>query len=60
MYNAREKVEEWRRDYNDVWPRSALGNATPEEFAAQIEPPKATPNRDLEAVNNGLAYSKSC
>jgi hypothetical protein len=33
-----------------------LSNATPKEFAAQIEPL----DRDLEAMKNGLAYSKSC
>jgi transposase InsO family protein len=58
--DARDKVEAWRRDYNDERPHSALGNATPTELAAQIEPPKAPLERDLEAVINGLAYSKSC
>lgn len=38
---------------------SVLGNATPEEYAAQVEPQKATLERGLEAVKNGLAYSKS-
>jgi hypothetical protein len=37
-------------------PHSSFGNAPLEEFAAQVEPPKATSDRDLEAVNNGLAY----
>jgi putative transposase len=58
--DAREKVESWRRDYNEERPHSSLGNATPEEFAAQIEAQKAALNRDLEAVENGLAYPKSC
>jgi putative transposase len=58
--DAREKVEAWRRDYNEERPHSALGNATPEEYAAQVEPQKATLDRDLEAIKNGLAYSKSC
>jgi putative transposase len=58
--DARDKVEAWRRDYNEERPHSALGNATPEEYAAQVEPQKATLERGLEAVKNGLAYSKSC
>ena len=28
-----EKVESWRRHYNDHRPHSALGNLTPREFA---------------------------
>jgi len=58
--DAREKVEAWRRDYNEERPHSALGNTTPEEYATQVEPQKATLDRDLEAVKNGLAYSKTC
>jgi putative transposase len=58
--DAREKVESWRQDYNENRPHSALGNATPEEFAAQIEHQKAVLGRDFEAVKNELAYSKSC
>jgi putative transposase len=58
--DARDKVEAWRRDYNEERPHSALGNATPEEYAALVKPQKAPPGRDLEAIKNGLAYSKSC
>jgi len=32
---ARETVEAWRRDYNEVRPHSALGNRTPQEFTAR-------------------------
>ena len=31
---ARETIEAWRRDYNEVRPHSSLGNRTPQEFAA--------------------------
>ena len=27
--DAREKLEDWRRDYNEVRPHSAIGNKTP-------------------------------
>jgi len=29
--DAREKIETWRRDYNEFRPHSALDNMTPEE-----------------------------
>jgi putative transposase len=32
LQDAKEKIESWRRDYNEVRPHSALGNRTPEEF----------------------------
>jgi putative transposase len=30
--DAREKIEEWRRDYNDWRPHSPLDNLTPNEY----------------------------
>jgi putative transposase len=35
LQEAREKIEMWRKDYNQVRPHSALGYQTPEEFAAR-------------------------
>jgi len=35
LQEAREKIEAWRRDYNQGRPHSALGYQTPEEFAAR-------------------------
>ena len=35
MEDAKEKIEEWRIDYNEHRPHSALGNQTPQEYAAQ-------------------------
>jgi putative transposase len=31
--DARQKIEQWRHDYNSYRPHSSLGNSTPEEFA---------------------------
>ncbi len=31
---ARETIEAWRRDYNEVRPHTSLGNRTPQEFTA--------------------------
>jgi hypothetical protein len=55
-----EKYGELPADENQKRPQSALGNTTPMEFAAQVEPQKALLDRDLEAIKNGLANSKSC
>jgi len=30
---ARETIEAWRKDYNEVRPHTSLGNRTPQEFA---------------------------
>ena len=32
---ARETIESWRRDYNEVRPHTSLGNRTPQEFTAR-------------------------
>ena len=32
LNDAREKIETWRRDYNEFRPHSALDNMTPEEY----------------------------
>ena len=35
LQDARQKIEAWRRDYNEFRPHSSLGDMTPNEFAAQ-------------------------
>ena len=32
---AQQRLEDWRVDYNSKRPHGALGNCTPEEFAAR-------------------------
>ena len=32
LQDAREKIESWRKDYNETRPHSSLGNRTPAEF----------------------------
>jgi putative transposase len=58
--DARDKVECWRQDYNENRPHSALGNATPEEYAAQVKPRKGLPDHGLAEDEKVLAYPKSC
>jgi len=38
--DARQKIEEWRRDYNQYRPHSSLGDSTPEEFAETTPEPE--------------------
>lgn len=38
IWDAREKVEAWRVEYNRERPHSSLGNQTPEEFRRSITP----------------------
>jgi len=41
LEDAKEKVEEWRTDYNTERPHSSLNNLTPEEFALKNGPSMA-------------------
>ena len=52
LEDAREKMEEWRRDYNQNRPHSSLGNVTPEEFAASGANLKALPETVPETNKN--------
>ena len=36
LQEAREAIESWREDYNDVRPHSALGGRSPSEYARNI------------------------
>jgi putative transposase len=35
--DAREKIEMWRKDYNEFRPHSSLGDLTPRQFTEQFE-----------------------
>jgi putative transposase len=37
--DARRRIEEWRRDYNEMRGRSSLGRLAPSEFRATINQP---------------------
>lgn len=38
VWDARQAIETWRREYNEQRPHSALGQQTPREFAAAFTP----------------------
>jgi putative transposase len=37
MEDAQEKIEKWRRDYNEFRPHSSLGDLTPRQFIDNLE-----------------------
>jgi putative transposase len=43
LWEAREKVASWRREYNQTRPHSSLGYETQEAFAASESAPPASP-----------------
>jgi putative transposase len=38
LADAKNRIEAWRRDYNEQRPHSALGSLTPRAFATQAHP----------------------
>jgi putative transposase len=54
LQEARERIEMWRRDYNQARPHSALGYQTPEEFAAQAAARGASPPTPLALLSKEL------
>jgi len=37
LAHAREIIEDWRRDYNELRPHKSLRNRTPEEFVRELK-----------------------
>ena len=58
LVEARERIEAWRIDYNQVRPHSSLGYQTPEEFAAKMAAAqgcgKDVPRRQRSALRPGF------
>ena len=57
--DAREKIEEWRKDYNQRRPHSALGYRTPEEFAQATATPSHGKDGDTPALENAARFPLS-
>jgi putative transposase len=47
IFEARRRADEWKTDYNEVRPHSALGYQTPKEFAEAF---KINPTSQLSAA----------
>ncbi len=54
LQEAREKIEAWRTDYNQVRAQSALRYQTPEEFATQAAAQGASPPTPLAPLPKRL------
>jgi ligand-binding SRPBCC domain-containing protein len=57
LADAREKLEHWRRDYNEHRPHSSLDDRTPAEFAMRAKPLSESPRllaRAVDGVTSGL------
>ena len=53
LEEVRQIVEQWRQDYNEQRPHSALGNQTPREFAlAAASPPRGAEGFSIEQKPN--------
>ena len=48
---AKQQIEAWRRDYNESRPHMALGERTPEEFAALMRQRNNQENENVEKVS---------
>ncbi len=58
LADAREKLERWRRDYNQKRPHSALADRTPEEFERSLgNGPFALPILDNAAPTARQGYA---
>lgn len=49
LYEAREIVDEWRDEYNELRPHSSLNNLTPKEYAEKLE-------KELSQKSTGLTF----
>ncbi|KPJ60865.1 MAG: hypothetical protein AMJ46_03930 [Latescibacteria bacterium DG_63] len=47
LEEARARIEQWRKEYNEVRPHSSLGNLTPREFVENREPARTSETRFL-------------
>jgi transposase InsO family protein len=48
---AKQQIEAWRRDYNESRPHMALGERTPEEFAALMQRSNDQKTENVEKVS---------
>ena len=53
LADARDKIEQWRDDYNYYRPHSSLGDLSPVEFAESCIP-SASPTAQLQEYNKAI------
>jgi transposase InsO family protein len=56
LMQARQALEEWRRDYNLVRPHSSIGWLAPATYAATFSPPRghAMFAEQIDIIENGV------
>ena len=47
LEEAKGKIEQWRREYNEYRPHSSLGNLTPREYAQKLKPQGTSETKKL-------------
>jgi len=60
LSDVREKLEHWRKDYNQVRPHSALGDRAPEQFAREWKESSAASLRTAWPANRTPAGAVHC
>jgi putative transposase len=60
LADVQEKLERWRRDYNQVRPHSALGDRSPEEFVRELQASSAALSRTAGPANQVPAGAVPC
>lgn len=60
LSDARDKLERWRQDYNQVRPHSALGDRSPDEFVHHWQQSSATSPRTAWPANQVPADAVHC
>jgi len=59
LTDARQKLEVWKRDYNEKRPHKALGQRTPQEYYAEwmrSSEPFSTPLRGVKATRKEAVF----
>jgi putative transposase len=47
LEEAKSRIEQWRREYNEDRPHSSLGNLTPKEYARDLKPKGTSDTKKL-------------
>ena len=58
LFDARRKIADWRKDYNEQRPHSSLGYRTPCEFAAWVERTSCGKDADSVRLENAFGVSR--
>jgi transposase InsO family protein len=57
LFDARVKIADWRKEYNEVQPHSSLDYRTPDEFASATRRASGGKDADLVCLENASGVS---